>query len=91
MTTMNGNYGYNGNPNPLFLNKKLDSLENKEVKDIEYSQLYHKFNKTLYGICLKPFCKFNKNIYKKKLTYNEIKEIKKSYMIYQIPFSIIIL
>jgi hypothetical protein len=89
MTTMNGNYGYNGNPNPLFLNKKLDSLENKEVKDIEYSQLYHKFNKTLYGICLKPFCKFNKNIYKKKLTYNEIKEIKKSYMIYQIPFYLI--
>lgn len=86
---MNTNYTYTGNSNPLYLDKKLDSLDKKEINKVEYLTLYQKFNKTLYGICLRPFAEWNDSIYKESLSYHERKIVEESYMIYKIPFNIL--
>lgn len=86
---MHGNYNYSGGQNPIFLSKKLESLESKDVKDIDFLQLYNKFDKTVYGICLRPFSEFNKIIYKSELSYHERKTLEESYMIFKLPFNII--
>ena len=86
---MNTNYTYTGNSNPLYLDKKLDSLDKKEINKVEYLTLYQKFNKTLYGICLRPFAEWNDSIYKESLSYHERKIVEESYMIYKIPFNML--
>ena len=75
--------------NPIFLNKKLDSIDNKHVKDLPYLQLYGKFDKTLYAICLRPFAEWNQFYYNEKLSLIELNEVQESYMLYKIPFNML--
>ena len=83
------NTQYTGNSNPLYLDKKLDSLDQKEINKVEYLPLFQKFNKTVFGICLRPFAEWNDYIYKENISYQERKVLEKSYMIYKIPFHIL--
>ena len=72
--------------NPLFNDKKLESLNDNNVKDIENFKLQQKFTK-VYGVCLRPLTKYNEYFSDRKITYSNRQKLLNSYMIYEIPFS----
>jgi hypothetical protein len=74
--------------NPLFNDKKLDSLNNKCVKQIDNYVLKNKFTK-VYGICLRPLTGYHEDFYKNDITYVIKQKITTSYMIYEIPSNIL--
>jgi hypothetical protein len=80
--------GHN-NTNPLFLDQKLSSLDNKKVKDIPQFILRQKFKK-LYCICLSDEINqnnFNKDFYNSEISYMIKQKMKTTYKLCKIHFN----
>lgn len=70
--------------NPLFNDKKMDSLSGKPVNQVHNTVLKKKFKK-VYGICLRPLSIFQDKFFNNKISYIDKQNLVSSYMIYEIP------